>query len=79
MLDPDFLRQVGPATALSVQLVCMTLAGLWVGQEFDSYLGFSPWLMLLFTCIGFAIGLYTFVRILGSTEDDEPPSTTHLD
>lgn len=71
MLDPDFLRQVGPAMALSVQLVFMTLAGLWVGQELDSRLGSSPWLMLLGACLGFAIGLYGFVRGLGSVEDDD--------
>lgn len=79
MLDPDFLRQVGPAMALSVQLVFMTLAGLWVGQELDSRLGSPPWLMLLCTCLGFTIGLYAFVRGLGSTEDDEPPPPTNMD
>jgi F0F1-type ATP synthase assembly protein I len=79
MLDPDFLRQVGPATALSVQLVAMTLAGLWVGQELDGKLDSAPWLLLLFTCIGFAIGLYAFILGLGSFEDDDPTTPTNLD
>ena len=77
MLDPNFLRQAGPATALSVQLVFMTLGGLWVGRELDTWFRSDPWLLLLFTCVGFAIGLFTFVRVLDSfQDDDEPPSST---
>ena len=79
MLDPDFVRQVGPATALSIQLVAMTLGGLWVGRELDGKLGSDPWLLLLFTCLGFAIGLTTFIRVLGSLENDDSSPPTDLD
>ena len=71
MLDPEFLRQAGPATALSVQLVATTLAGLWVGRELDAKFQSDPWLLLLCTCVGFAIGLATFVRVLGRLQEDE--------
>jgi len=79
MLDPDFLRQVGPAMGLSVQLVVVTLVGLWVGQELDVRFGCAPWLMLLCTCLGFAVGLLGFIRGLGSTEDDESPPPSNFD
>jgi F0F1-type ATP synthase assembly protein I len=79
MLDPDFLRQAGPAAALSIQLVIMTLGGLWVGQELDTRFQSDPWLLLLFTCVGFAVGLFTFVRVLGSFQDDEEPPSSGLD
>ncbi len=71
MLDPEFLRQAGPATALSVQLVAATFAGLWVGGELDARFHTEPWLLLLFTCLGFGIGLITFVKVLGRLQDDE--------
>lgn len=71
MLDPEFLRQAGPATVLSVQLVATTFAGLWVGSELDARFHTDPWLLLLFTCVGFVIGLVTFVKVLGRFQEDE--------
>ncbi|MBT3217493.1 MAG: AtpZ/AtpI family protein [Proteobacteria bacterium] len=76
MLDPSGLRQFGPATALSIQLVVFVMIGLWAGGELDKRFQTAPWLLLLFTFAGFVAGLAVMIRGFARLQenDDGPPT-----
>jgi ATP synthase protein I len=65
--------QWGRAFQVSLEFALAILIGLAIGHYLDGWLGTTPWLLMLFTALGFAAGLRTLMR-LSAPRSDDPPS-----
>ncbi len=79
MLGNDTLRRAMQAATITGELALWCVIGLWFGSWLDRKLGTEPWLFLLFTLLGFALGLLRLFqgiqRLQGEDDDsaDDPP------
>lgn len=76
MLDPEFLRRAGGATAAAAELAVAVLLGVLAGSWLDTRLGTAPVLLLLLSLAGLIVGLVRLTSWLKSSEppdDDDPP------
>lgn len=48
--------------AASIQLAAAVILMLFLGRWLDGKLGSAPWLMMVFLAVGFAAGMYSFLR-----------------
>ncbi len=59
---------VGVGLRIAVDLVAGVAVGVGIGWYLDSTLGTKPWLLLLFTILGFCAGLLNVVRTANQLE-----------
>ena len=67
-----FLRRAGLYLGIAFELPGTILAGLVLGYFLDSYLGTSPWLLVMVTAIAFAgafVRLVRWVRLFAQERD----------
>ena len=64
-------REVGPLFGLGIQLaaavIVMSLLGYWLDQQWAT----APWLMIVCTCLGFAAGMYHFIKTVSDVSKRE--------
>ena len=65
----NFYRQLARYSDLIFILPASMAIGIGVGYLLDAWLGSSPWLLLLFACLGTAAGFYQVFKIV--TRKDE--------
>jgi ATP synthase protein I len=57
-----FYRELGRYSALGLELAISVLVGVAIGYYLDKWLGTAPWLLILWTGIGFAAGVRSLYR-----------------
>ncbi|MBK9032088.1 MAG: AtpZ/AtpI family protein [Myxococcales bacterium] len=60
----DYYRSLS-ASSVGIELSVSVLIGMFFGRWLDGRIGTSPWMMILFLCLGFTAGMraiYRFVR-----------------
>ena len=69
--DPSALAR---GFRLSTELVAGVLVGAFIGWALDTWLGISPWGMIVFLLLGFAAGVINVIRAAGiSTGPSQGP------
>ncbi len=66
------LRQVGTIFALSIEAGLAVVVGIFIGYYADKHFGTTPWLTLVFTCLGFVASVMRLLeigRIVGSKKN----------
>ncbi|MBF9035377.1 F0F1 ATP synthase subunit I [Rhodobacterales bacterium HKCCE2091] len=58
----DAINQGQLAWRMVIELVAGLLIGFGIGYGLDALLGSTPWLMLIFTILGFVAGIKTMIR-----------------
>ena len=58
----EHYSQLQHAWRMVIELVAGLLIGLGMGYGLDTVLGTTPWLMIVFTLLGFAAGIRTMMR-----------------
>lgn len=64
----DF-RKVAELSSLALMLPSSIAVGLFLGYFLDKLFGTQPWLLLVFTLLGVASGLYSLIRGLSKFKD----------
>jgi F0F1-type ATP synthase assembly protein I len=54
---------------LGVEFIAGTVVGLLIGWGLDQWLGTTPWLLLLFTLLGFGAGIMNVYRVIMKLDD----------
>jgi ATP synthase protein I len=62
--DQKRLRQVAAFITVTFVLAIPPVIGWFIGDWLDERWGTSPFLVILFICLGFAAGIKEFLRIL---------------
>ncbi len=57
------LQQVATLFALSIEAGLSVVAGIFIGYYADKYLHTAPWLLLVFTCLGFVASIMRLLQI----------------
>ena len=57
--------------AASIQFAVAVILMVFLGQWLDGTMGTAPWLMLLCLAVGFAAGLFSFLRSVQKTAKDD--------
>ena len=73
---PDEHSQAQFAWRMVTELVAGLLVGFGVGFGLDALFGTRPWLMLLFTLLGFAAGVQTMMRTAQEMQRAPPAGGT---
>ena len=77
MFRSDSIRQALIAASAVTQMAVLIVVSAWLGDQLDRQVGTSPWVLLAFTGLGFAGGLYRLhLALQPLQEDDEPPNPT---
>lgn len=59
----------GLAARIGVELVVTTMVGTGIGWALDTWLGSTPWLMVLFLFLGGAAGISNVYRVVSGLDD----------
>ncbi len=65
----EHYSQAQHAWRMVIELVSGLLIGFGIGWGLDSLLGTTPWLMAIFTMLGFAAGVKTMIRSARELQD----------
>jgi len=64
-------RQIGLLTMIPIVLAVSPIVGFFLGKFLDSRLKTAPYLMTLFTLLGFAAGAFEVYRLIVAAGKDE--------
>ena len=64
--DPKLLKSASFALSLAIQAIVLTFVGFFLGQWVDDHLSTAPYLQMVFTFLGFGIGMYSLITQLKS-------------
>jgi hypothetical protein len=67
MLDPKWLRFYGIMSGVAVMKAILILGGYYVGAWADKQLGTSPYLAVLFLCVGAGLGICWVLIVMKNT------------
>ena len=69
----QWMRKAGPVWSIPFLIPIATAIGGFMGWWLDSKFGTKPWLVIIFTLLGLASGLYESAKILiqATREDDD--------
>ncbi|MGB9735776.1 MAG: AtpZ/AtpI family protein [bacterium] len=68
------LQKVAMVFALSIEAGLSVVVGIFIGYYLDKYLHTTPWLTLVFTCLGFVasiLRLKDISKIIGSDKNEK--------
>ena len=54
---------------IGVEFIAGTVVGLLIGWGLDSWLGTTPWFLLLFVILGFAAGVMNVYRVINNLDE----------
>ena len=65
----DYYRSLS-ASSVGIELAISVLIGLFFGKWLDGRIGTTPWMMILFLCLGFTAGLRSIYRFVRQADRD---------
>lgn len=60
--DANMIRTAWELSAGMLSFVVAIGIGYWAGRSLDGWMGTSPWMMVVFLCLGFAAGVLNVYR-----------------
>ena len=61
---PQVMRAIGPYMDIGWTFVVAVGAGVWAGYKADMYFETKPWLLVVGSVLGMAIGFYRFFTVV---------------
>ncbi len=69
----ETLTQANTAWQMVIELVVGIAIGVGMGYGLDSLFGTMPWMLIVFTLLGFAAGVRTMMRTAAGMQNDDAP------
>lgn len=70
-VEEEKITPAGGALNLGINILSSILVGMAIGYGLDTFFDTKPWLMVLFIFLGFAAGIRTVWKQMGSQNWDE--------
>jgi ATP synthase protein I len=75
--DANMMRTAWELSAGLLSFIVAIGIGYWAGRTLDAWMGTSPWMMVVFLCLGFAAGVLNVYRTVSRAIRPEPGSAVN--